>query len=243
MGVLQDCGVTTVHHYAPLHYLPFIARSRSLMCKPSLAAAGFGPSHLRSMSKDHDVSRGFISYAHLTLDEQPRILKAKLAAGFPHIAFGIPVGAVEASPYSLCRFNVAMTRYLRRDGQPGFEESPTNGRYYDGHQIPIARDDADKAAMLNEHLPAGTMIEVLVHGDLPLPDDATVVTYSQEDTDLAKAVLKSIGAPWGVELEAAPGPYPLSKEYAESVSSFVDQALADPAWRGNGLEFDRVKPK
>jgi hypothetical protein len=243
MGVLQDSGVTTVHHYTPLHYLAFIARSRSLMCKPSLAAAGFGPSHLRSMSKEQDVARGFNPYAHLTLDRQPRILKAKLSAGFPHVALAIPAKAIEAGPYSLCRFNVAMTRFLQRDGKPGFEESATNGRYYEGHQIPIAREDADKAAMLAKHLPAGTMIEVLVPGNLALPDEVKVVTYSQEDADLAKSVLETIGAPWTVVLEPAPGPYPRSKVHAQSVGTFINQALGDLNWRGNGLEFDRLKPE
>ena len=46
MGILADQGIADVCHYAPLHYLPFVVRSRSLMCKPSLAAAGFNPSQL-----------------------------------------------------------------------------------------------------------------------------------------------------------------------------------------------------
>src|SRR5258708_4635167 len=85
MGILSDQGIADVRHYAPLHYLPFVVRSRSLMCKPSLAAAGFNPTHYRSMSYGQDVARGFGGYSHLTLDHKPRILRAKLAAGFPHV--------------------------------------------------------------------------------------------------------------------------------------------------------------
>src|SRR5712671_6512949 len=201
MGVLQDQGVEWVHHYAPLHYLPFIARAGALLCKPSLRKAGFAASHFRAKSSKHDVQRGFGKYAFLTLDPQPRILRAKLAAGFPHIAIAIPAAAVEAGTYSLCRFNVAMTRYLRRDGKPGFAESATNGRYYDDHQIPVARTIADKKAMLSEHL-ANTMIEVLVHGDMALPDDTRVHCYADLDVRSARQVVTAIQCPWQIKLVA-----------------------------------------
>src|SRR5262245_21026291 len=125
MGILTQHKVDRIHHYTPLHYLPFIGRSKSLLCKPSLSAAGFSTSHLRSMSRDHDVACGFGAYTHLTLEPRPRILKAKLEAGFPHVDIAVPTNAVEAAPFSLCRFNVAMTRNLRRNGNPGFPESPT----------------------------------------------------------------------------------------------------------------------
>ena len=161
MGVLSANGVKTVQHYAPLHYLPFIARARAIMSKPSLDAAGFKPSHLCSMSRRQDVARGFGSYAHMTLDRQPKILQAKLRAGFPHLALNVPVASIEAATFSLCRFNVAMTRQLKRGERSGAPESKTDGRYYLGHQIPIARTKEDKTAMLAKHLPLGTMIEVL----------------------------------------------------------------------------------
>jgi hypothetical protein len=36
MPVLADHEIDAVHHYAPLHYLIFIARSQSILSKPSL---------------------------------------------------------------------------------------------------------------------------------------------------------------------------------------------------------------
>jgi hypothetical protein len=119
MSVLSANGIKSVQHYAPLHYLPFIARSRALLSKPSLDAAGFRSTHLRSMSRAQDVARGFGGYAHMTIDRQPRILKAKLGAGFPHFAVNVPVASVDAKTYSLCRFNVAMTRRLKRGRKRG----------------------------------------------------------------------------------------------------------------------------
>ncbi|TMJ88145.1 MAG: hypothetical protein E6G76_11210 [Alphaproteobacteria bacterium] len=240
MGVLTQQHIERVHHYAPLHYLPFIGRSKSLLCKPSLLAAGFAQDHLRSMSREHDVERGFGAYTHLTLEPRPRILKAKLAAGFPHIGVAVPADCVEAVSFSLCRFNVAMTRHLRRNGQPGFPESSTNGRYYDQHQIPIARSDADKTAMLEKHLPANTMIEVLVHGDLVLPDRTEIGCFSDADAKIAQQVLSEVGAPWNVTSIASPGPYPRNAKHVEAITTFIDQALAELDWRGNGLEFDRL---
>jgi hypothetical protein len=234
MSVLKNQKIGRAHHYAPLHYLPFIGRSKSLLCKPSLLAAGFAQDHLRSMSREHDVARGFGAYTHLTLEPRPRILRAKLAAGFPHIGVAVPAEAVEAVPFSLCRFNVAMTRYLRRDEQPGFPESPTNGRYYDQHQIPVARSDSDKTAMLEKHLPANTMIEVLVQ------DHTEIVCFSDADAKIAQEVVSKLGASWNVTCIAPPGPYPRKVKHVADTTTFIDRALAEPEWRGNGLEFDRL---
>lgn len=240
MGILEDQKIDCVHHYAPLHYLPFIARSKALMSKPSLEVAGFAKTHLRSMSHAQDVERGFGAYSHLTIEPSPRILKAKLDAGFPHVGIAVPTSSIEAVEFSLCRFNVAMTRFLRRDGKPGFPESSTNGRYYDGHQIPIARTDEDKSAMLAKHLPAGTMIEVLVHGDLDLPKETEVLCFSPENKVLVESVLGQLRNIWNVKLLKPPGPYPRNHAHVENVTAFVQRAVAEPDWRGNGLEFDRL---
>ena len=189
----------------------------------------------------HKMSRGDLAgNSHLTLEQHPRIVKAKLGAGFLHVGIAVPATAIEAVPFSLCRFNAALTRQLRRDGNPGFPESSTNGRYYDQHQIPIARTDEDKAAMLDKHLPIGTMIEVFVHGDFELPTATEVICYSDADLALAKRVLTKVGVPWTIKLADASVPYPRSAKHAQSVEAFIEQALGDPAWRGNGLEFDRL---
>jgi hypothetical protein len=37
--------------------------------------------------------------------------------------------------------------------------------------------------------------------------------------------------------------YPRDSSYVEAVSNFISKAQNDPSWRGNGLEFDRLKPK
>ncbi len=240
MGILTDNGVDAVHHYTPLHYLPFIARSGKLLGKPALAAAGFGLSHLRSMSSQQDVQRGFGEHGFLTIDSHPRILAAKLNAGFPHIGVLVPAAIIEDQKFALCRYNVAMTRYLRRHGKPGFEESATNGRYYDGRQIPIALEAADKAAMLHKYVGSDTMIEVLMYGDLDLPVDTKVVVYSQSDVTIAEHVLGFLNVAWTVVLTDAPGEYHRRQDYAAAVSDFIGKALADPSWRGDGLEFDRV---
>jgi hypothetical protein len=240
VAALSDHGITAVYHYTPLHYLPFIARSGALLSAHSRATHGFGDNHARSRSRRHDVSRGFGSYAFLTLHAAPPILLAKLAAGFPHARIAVPVTAVEDTQFSLCRFNVAMTRFLRRDGKPGFPESPSNGRYYGGHQIPIARAEADKNAMLTKHMSAGTMIEVLIDGDLALPDATEVHCFSTQDTAIARRVLSETGRAWRIRSVAAPGAYARRSDYVLAVGGFIARAIADPAWRGTGLEYDNV---
>lgn len=239
MSLLSEEGVDVVHHYTPLHYLPFVARDGALLTKPTLAARGFAPTHLRSKSSRHDVARGFGGYGFLTLEKHPRILAAKLKGGFPHIDIIVPADALESATFDLCRYNVAMTRYLRRGPTPGFPESETNGRYYGGHQIPVARTDNDKRAMLRKHYD-NTMIELLIHDDLALPEDTCIQVYSPEDQVLAAAALSAAEQPWNLELVSPPGAYPRSTGYAQAVDEFVQQALNDPTWLGNGLEFDRV---
>ena len=239
MGLLSEEGVNVVHHYTPLHYLPFIGRDRALRTKPSLAAKGFAPSHLRSKSSPHDVSRGFGKYGFLTLERHPQILAAKLKGGFPHVDIMVPADVVDGTTYDLCRYNVAMTRQLRRGGKPGFSEAETNGRYYDTHQIPVARTDSDKRAVLRKHYDH-TMIEVLMHHDLPLPDETRVQVYSSGDEALAKSTLNALQVPWAVELVDPPGPYLRSSTYAQAVDEFIQKALSDPSWLGNGLEYDKV---
>jgi hypothetical protein len=239
MSVLQDAGVERVYHYAPLHYLPFIARERALLGKPSLAQRGYSQRHLRSKSSHHDVHRGFGLYAFLTLEDEPRILKAKLEAGFPHIGIGVPVDVVDGLTFDLCRFNVAMTRKLRRGKKPGHEPSAASGRYYGPHQIPVARTATDKKALLAAHLHEA-MIEVLVHGDVPLPDSTSVQVYSELDEVAAKSVLQALAVPWDVHLTAPPGAYNRKASYGAAVDNFIKTALSDETWRGNGLEFDKV---
>jgi hypothetical protein len=50
----------------------------------------------------------------------------------------------------------------------------------------------------------------------------------------------SAEAPWNVTSSAPPGPYPRDPKHVEAITTFIDQALAEPEWRGNGLEFDRL---
>lgn len=240
MNILAEFGIESVNHYTPLHYSVFIARSNALLGKPSLKAMGFKPCHLRSMSSKHDVARGFGEYAFLTIDPKPRILGAKLSAGFPHIAIRVPNSAFDGVEFSLCRFNVAMTRFLRRRGKPGFPASPANGNYYGAQQIPTARTKDEKQALLAAHLKKGTMIEVLIHGDLPLPSTTKIVCYDDADVAVVKSILDELSCPWHIIKEPPPRNYPRRADYARAVDEFVEKALADAGWRGNCLEFDRV---
>jgi hypothetical protein len=228
-----------VYHYTPLHYLPFIARDERLRTKPSLKRAGFSEHHFRSKSHKHDTARGFYEFAFLTLDPNPRILNAKLAGGFPHIELAIPTACVEQVEYSLSRFNIAMTRQLRRGNKPGFPESVANGRYYDDRQIPIAYTYDDKCALLRHNL-GKRMIEVLLHDDLPLHDNVQIICFSDDDADTARKVKAATGIQWSVSTRRAPEHYPYKRQHKQAVQNFVAKALVDPNWRGDGLDFDNV---
>jgi hypothetical protein len=239
MGALIDAGVQHVYHYTPLHYLPFIARDQHLRTKPSLKAAGFDDTHFRSKSHKHDTARGFYDFAFLTLDPNPRILNAKLAGGFPHIEIAIPTYCVESVDYSLSRFNIAMTRQLRRGNKPGFPESAANGRYYGDKQVPVAYADADKRELLQQNL-GKRMIEVLLHSDLPFQGPIDVVCFHARDAEIASNVLERLDTPWSISNRRAPEYYLYHQKHREHVNDFIKTALEDPGWRGNGLDFDKV---
>lgn len=238
MAILTDGGVESLYHYAPLHYLPFIGRSRALLSKSALRAAGYSDEHLRSTSRRADERRGFVEYVHLTVDSRPKILMSKLAGGFPHVELVVPASWVEHGEFHLCRYNIAKTRYIRRDGKGGVLEGPDNGRYYSGKEVPIAKTAEDCETLFRANY-GRNMIEVLVPDRLDLPDTLGIAVFTQSDYGVARRVLDELQLPWqllgeGEEL------YTRCDRYGQLVDGFVGRALENPNWQGDGLEFDRV---
>lgn len=240
MAIFKEFGINVVPHFAPLHYLPYISRTKALKSKPTLRRDGFSDTHFRSKSAHHDVERGFGNYAFLTLHTEPSILKAKLEGGFPHIAINVPEEAFNNVPFDLCRYNVAMTRYLRRNGKAGAAESSSNGTYYENKLIPIARTDEAKRSLIKANYQQGTMIEVLVPDELPLPDNTSITCYSHEDKLLIQNILRFTNCPWQVGVQPPPVKYNRSQNHSKSVEEFIQHCLKDPNWLGNGLDFDKV---
>ena len=158
--LLENFGIQSVYHYAPLHYLPFIVRQKELLSKPILRQLGFLDTHFRSTSRKQDLKRGFEEYVHLTIEQYPNILRAKLSRGFPHFKISISASVIDATEYHLCRFNIAKTRYLK-GGKKAPQESPENGRYYNNKRLPIAVNSEEKEALLSANNKKN-MIEVLV---------------------------------------------------------------------------------
>jgi hypothetical protein len=239
MQLLTQHGIDRIFHFAPLHYLPFIGRAQRLKSKPVLASEGFLSNHFRSTSAHIDEARGFGNYVHLSTVATPPILAAKLESGFPHIGIELRTSDYPHTQYDLCRFNIAKTRYLRRDGKPGFSEGAANGQYYGSLQIPIARSAQEKDSLLRSR-DRDPMVEVLIDQQLPLSGTVVVRAYCDVDQSIAENALNEIGVEWEVELHAAPSTYARSPAYADKVCDFIQAALSDPNWRGNGLEFDRV---
>jgi adenylosuccinate synthase len=162
-------------------------------------------------------------------------LKAKLAAGFPHVRVTVTATSVDAVAYDLCRFNVAMTRRLRRGGKAGFTESATNGRYYGKAEIPVARTTRDQVAMLKKYAGTDSMIEVLVPDQLTLLLETAVYCFSAEDCDLATRVLAQCGGvEWAVIGAGPPGPYPEIDATVVRWRSLLPKRSAIPCGAGTG---------
>jgi len=238
-GLLTAAGVTSVFHYAPLHYLLFIARSKALFSKVELRRLGYDPFHFRRTSRRQDEARGFSNYVHLTLSQFPPILEAKLRAGFPHFEIQVPAKDLEQRDFRLCRFNIARSRYLRRQEKSGPPENPVNGRYYGDKQLPTAETAEECRALLAENL-GRRMIEVLIPVTLPLPTNTTLIFFSTDDLNLAEDALRRMRLDeWTLQL-APDASYIQDAQHVADVQRFLRTAEANANWRGDGLDFDSV---
>jgi hypothetical protein len=236
--LLSQFGITTICHYAPLHYLPFIARRGALLSKAELRRKGFADTHLRSTSSAQDERRGFSDYVHLTLDAHPPILRAKLARGFPHFEVAIPAPHFAGLEYLLCRFNIAKTRYFRGAKREP-PECDKNGHYYEEMRLPVAMTEAEREALLRLNY-GQQMIEVLVRDQMPLGEGTSFRFFSHEDLASATQVLQAVDiATYALQIDEQLQ-YSPSPNYRQAVAQALARAVSDPAWLGSGLEFDRV---
>jgi hypothetical protein len=238
--LLSQFGVGAVYHYAPLHYLAFIARHGALLSKLELQSRGFAAEHFRSTSRKQDEQRGFAAYVHLTLDAHPPILQAKLNGGFPHFEVALPVAQLEKLEHILCRFNIAKTRYFLGAKQEP-EESLKNGRYHGNMRLPVAISSAERRALLERNYGLG-MIEVLILNQVPLGSNTVFRFFHDEDLASAVQVLEQLGVTaYAVERDKKIS-YKPSTQYRNAVREVLAKAVADSSWKGNGLEFDRIQP-
>lgn len=236
-GPLQSFGIARVYHYAPLHYLPFILRAGALLSKNELRRVGFAHTHFRSTSARQDEQRGFSAFVHTSTLAHPPILKAKLAGGFPHSELSIPVQEVEQRGYLLCRFNIAKTRYFRGALQAP-PESRANGKYLRDMALPVAATSDEKWALLEANA-SRAMIEVLVEDRLLLPQPIEVTAFSKPDALAIEQIADRLAVPVKVYLDESLN-YPQNQEKTEAVMESAARAVAEPDWRGGGLDFDRM---
>ena len=235
LNTLIANGIESIFHVAPLHYLPYIARSQSLKSKATLLREGFSETHFRRTSRRQDTQRGFGEYIHLSTDSCPPILKLKLLRGFPHIVLVVPATALNNLAFDLCRYNVAKTRQLRRDGKPGYDEGPANGWYHDRCQIPIARYEEEQNQLIQSR--CGEMLEVLCKPEIALPNDTRVFVFDKDDCDTARMILAELNVSWAVSRLSKPD-YQVHTQYSVKCRRFIECLLKDENWKGNGLDFD-----
>jgi hypothetical protein len=234
VGPLVDFGLREAYHCTPLHYLAFILRSQRISSKRQLQRAGFSKSHFRSTSRAQDIARGFEDFVHLALNSQPAILRAKLAKGFPHAIISVPIEAIEKQEYLLCRYNIARCRNI-----VGNKKAPpqcdANGRYRAGLRLPVASSASEKAALLKHN--ALESVEVLIRAELPLPSETTVTVFSSADSE---AILKLSAAGRLVVRVVEDHAYPQNPRFRAAALAALERSIVDQAWKGAGLEFDRL---
>jgi hypothetical protein len=239
MNALTAHGIESVFHYAPLHYLVFIARSKALLAKTELIRRGYTAGHFRSTSHRQDISRGFEDFVHLTLDGFPPIFAAKLKRGFPHFTIRVPAAALDGVEFDLCRYNIARTRYLRRNGKPGPKECSANGFYHGKMQVPIARGNVGCEALLNANC-GRNMIEVLVFRSFSLAEKTSLILHNSDDLAVTVELLDALEVSWECKLAPEEHCYTANATYRRCVKHFLERSATDEHWMGNGLNFDRL---
>lgn len=221
-------------HITPLHYLPLILRSGELMSKTKLVEAGFNTTHFRKRSRKQDLDRGFADYVHLTVREWPDILQSKLRRGFPHVRLRLEAKSL-GQDYLTCRYNIAMSRSHRRTKSPSLE-SPENGYYLPGLDLPVAREATHQRTMLansDKH-----MLEVLVHGKLSLDSHMVIECFCARDVELVLDLLARLGHRGRIVEKVPHYDYPVVEKHIEAVTYDLNRFLTYPDWRGRGLDFD-----
>ncbi|MEP4961568.1 MAG: hypothetical protein ABJU19_20025 [Roseobacter sp.] len=85
------------------------------------------------------------------------------------------------------------------------------------------------------------MFEVLFPSEVFLPASLCVSTFNKKDHDAATEILERLNVNWTVSQEAPSGDYPTGTGYFEERQQFIETALNDENWTGNGLDFDRLR--
>ena len=168
----------------------------------------------------------------------PPILAAKLAKGFPHARLAIPSSQLPKE-FDLCRFNIAKGRYLRSGSSP-LPESKRNGKYYEKLELPIARTLSQQGDMLEEARTDPAVIEVLAKGELYLSEKVECQVFSRADYDIAQHILLKTNSQMNLVLLDSEDRYLNQGIFSDQIEPFIDHALKDPLWKGNGLDYDKL---
>jgi hypothetical protein len=227
------------YHIAPTHYVLMILRAGALKSKNQLLEEGFNESHFRTTSFAADINRGYADVIHCTTSSVPPLLSAKLARGFPHVRFRIPIAALPEE-YDLSRFNIARGRYLK-NGRSPLPESPRNGRYLESYELPAARSAEDKLALLNDADLNQPGIEILLKHEFPLPDGLIIDCGSEFDANLVSGIIAELGCSHAMNLVDFTVPYTARTVHQEAVEMFLAASMEKPSWKGNGLDYDRLR--
>ena len=85
------------------------------------------------------------------------------------------------------------------------------------------------------------MLEILLQNTYALPVATRIECFSQFDVDIANLVIARTRETFTVEQLEPEIEYAENAAFRLEVETFSNSALDDPAWKGNGLDFDRLR--
>ena len=227
--ILQEFGIASVFHVAPLHYLPAIVASGEVGSKKRLKASGLADQHFRRTSRQRDKSSGFSGVVHLMSVPTFPLLKEKLRRSLPHVRIEIPTSELP-DDLLLCRYNIAKHRMA-----PGtFREGPSFGYLREPMTVPVASGPEEARSLLQAR--NGEWVEVLVRDRLLL-GSMTIACFSSDERSAANALLDRLGVVAEVVVDTSLAYSSASDNKALSFVRSVAEGECDPLPVPD-LEFD-----
>jgi hypothetical protein len=200
MSVLAEFEASSIYHCAPLHYAPFILRSRKLFSRRALEKQGFTQRHFRSSSSVTDADRGFENFVFCAASKWFPLIESKLDRGFPHFLVDIPVDSIDANQLYLCRYNIAKSRVFRSaKKEPAIDIACEE--YVPGLKLPVAHTAQQKKAMLATRLSQKSRSrEVIVSGSIEITSGARLIAFSNEDKEELERIARCVNFETQVEV-------------------------------------------
>ena len=171
----------SIHHAAPLQYLPSILVSGELIAGSIGAKLGIAP---RASAVRRDRMLGVDRYVHLSFDKNTPLLRDKLAKGMPHVVLTFDAGAAYLSEPERCALLPFNTKSWRSRSALQAVADPVEMVFHLRRRAEFGRFPS---------------LEFLVEERLSLAHSTCLTVFDRRDLDMVWQIVESLRpqmSPW-----------------------------------------------